>query len=103
VVTTVATTYSVPVPGAEIGGLNTNSVLPSGETEITLPTAEAIVDTIPDEVETDMRPLLLPRYTNEPSRLMRIEFGVYGRVMAVPAVFVLVSTGVNDVPEVLAT
>src|SRR3954469_12095418 len=54
--------------------------------------------TVPAVGSYDIRLVLLPKNAFAPLLAYTIEFGLNGRVTAVPATLVVVSIGINDVP-----
>src|SRR5947209_7862431 len=74
-----------------------------GETESTVPGTVPLVVTALLVRSTTINALVLPRYALAAFGAITSEFGLFGRVMAVPALFVAVSMGTSDVPVVLAT
>src|SRR5581483_2630758 len=75
---------------------------PSGEIARTLPGTCGTCDTPLVVRSTVINPAALPRKARLPAGLISSELGAEGRVIAVPAVFVLVSIGTIDVPALLA-
>src|SRR5579864_3263704 len=92
---------SMTFPCGSLAALETITLVPFAETASTFPmTAGSTTDTTLVAVVKDTNPALVPRYPMVPELPKTSEFGVPGRVMAVPAVAVLVlmGTSVGDVP-----